>query len=227
MPRDNPLLEDSNAIFESTSDDVLMLTDDLDLNPNDLSEWLDQDLRRSDVDELSQNSLELGCCLFDDDISTKAHQPEKQEQRLVHSYRTQDDESRTKRSHSRRKARKLETMESSERAFESPRNGSHSSHSSRSSTSYERPAPVNHTDDLYHTAFSNLASSMKRSELSRSIVLNLGKNSQLPLRQPAPSTLCSLGDLISGKRTALTAGLEQSRNQLRTYLSRINFNQAL
>merc|ERR1719203_604566 len=45
--------------------------------------------------------------------------------------------------------------------------------------------------------------------------------------KPAPSTLTSLVDLLTGSRSSLTGGLEQSRRQLRTYMSRMFINGAL
>jgi len=45
--------------------------------------------------------------------------------------------------------------------------------------------------------------------------------------QDSSSTLSSLAGLLSGKRTSLTAGLEQSRKQLHAYMSLMMTNQTL
>ena len=50
------------------------------------------------------------------------------------------------------------------------------------------------------------------SEISKAINID-------PSEQPSPSTLSSLVELLSGKRSSLTTGLEHSRKQLRTYMS--------
>ena len=86
--------------------------------------------------------------------------------------------------------------------------------------------------EQYSEALTNLASSMRRTELSRAELLrqrnNMTRYSQapqqmVPLSAP-PSSMNSLTGLLTGKRTTLTVGLEQSRKQLREYMTRMNYN---
>lgn len=85
-------------------------------------------------------------------------------------------------------------------------------------------------ESYYNVALSNLESSMRKSEHTRAQVLQhrqvLASRTPLsPSSLPSHSVSTSLADLLSGKRTSLTSGLEQSRNQLRIYLTLINRNQ--
>ena len=93
---------------------------------------------------------------------------------------------------------------------------------------------------MCNIALDNLASSMKRSELTRAQLMqhragsvtysNTTNAPPPPPQQSSPlslniSNFSRLADLLSGKRTALTAGVEYSRNQLRMYMEAINTNQ--
>jgi len=126
-----------------------------------------------------------------------------------------------------------------------PQEHSHDSKIVRQDSCQTLPPPSLAGNELYDAALNNLESCMRRSELSRAQVLhhraslspNVRDRMNLPqqvhnqhhsrtnLPQPSPSTVSSLADLFSGKRTALTVGLEQSRDQLRMYMSVINTNQ--
>mmetsp|Transcript_6486 Transcript_6486/g.8151 ORF Transcript_6486/g.8151 Transcript_6486/m.8151 type:complete len:243 (+) Transcript_6486:75-803(+) len=88
----------------------------------------------------------------------------------------------------------------------------------------------------YSEALNSLASSMRRTELSRAELLRQ-RNNMTQYRQahqqvgyqmaPASaqsSSMGSLAGLLTGKRTSLTVGLEQSRRQLRGYMTRMNYN---
>lgn len=90
-------------------------------------------------------------------------------------------------------------------------------------------------DGQYTEALSNLAFSMRRTELSRAELLRQ-RNSMAcypkmtPQVAPAsaqPSAMSSLAGLLTGKRTTLTVGLSQSRRQLREYMVRMNSNSGL
>jgi len=86
----------------------------------------------------------------------------------------------------------------------------------------------------YGEALNNLAFSMRRTELSRAELLrqrdSMSHYPQMtPQLTPAsvhPSAMSSLAGLLTGKKTSLTVGLEQSRRQLREYMGRMN-NHAL
>lgn len=84
------------------------------------------------------------------------------------------------------------------------------------------PPRISSGTDPYHAAFQNLASSMKKSELSRTIILNQGLDSSVESLKPSLSTIRRCGDLLTGKCTALTRDLEYSRLYLRRYLMLFN-----
>lgn len=86
----------------------------------------------------------------------------------------------------------------------------------------------------YNEALNNLAFSMRRTELSRAELIRQ-RNSMSHVSAhipqvsnpsvPTQSThLTGLAGLLSGKSSSLTAGLEQSRRQLREYMARMNSN---
>jgi hypothetical protein len=88
----------------------------------------------------------------------------------------------------------------------------------------------------YSEALNNLASSMRRTELSRAELLrqrnNMTQYRHAPQQvgyQMAPmsaqsSSMGGLAGLLTGKKASLTVGLEQSRRQLREYMTRMNYN---
>lgn len=82
----------------------------------------------------------------------------------------------------------------------------------------------------YEEALSNLALSMRRTELTRAEILRHRQNmpavSSLANTSPQASTISSFAGLLTGTRTSLTAGLEQSRRQLQEYMFRMS-HQAL
>jgi len=86
----------------------------------------------------------------------------------------------------------------------------------------------------YSEALNNLAFSMRRTELSRAELLRQRNTMpRYPQMTPQvapmsahPSAMSSLAGLLTGKKTSLTVGLEQSRRQLREYMVRMN-NHAL
>lgn len=199
--------------------------DGLDLNPGDLSEWLDPQYDPSTIiHEIPLTNMELGDCSFDDDIYKDCKEIEDepvQDSSRQYSSRQYSSRRRSSRSPPRRRARKLSADRSFRSVFHTPP---------------ASPVTCSSTDDeLYNAALNKLASSMRRSEMSRVQVLRhrdslsvapRRESLSCAPRQPAPCTLNSLSDLLSGKRTALTAGLEQSRSQLRMYMSIINTTQA-
>uniref|UniRef100_A0A7S2GTA4 Uncharacterized protein n=1 Tax=Helicotheca tamesis TaxID=374047 RepID=A0A7S2GTA4_9STRA len=82
----------------------------------------------------------------------------------------------------------------------------------------------------YNEMIEKLAQSMRRSEQSRARIIQLRSSSSSSERQSPPipptqsSTMSSLAGFLSGKTPSLTAGLEQSRKQVRAYMGHINTN---
>jgi len=214
-------------INDIQSNNTSTAMDDLDLDAGDLSEWLDPKYDPSTiVNELPLTDVELGDCSFDEDVFRDCKEMEDEPEQVFSRHYSSR---RSSRSPPRRRARKLSPERVNRPSFETP---------PASSRTHLDSSPVISSstgDDLYNAALENLASSMRRSEMSRVQVLR-HRDSRISLaprrnslscapRKPAPSTMNGLADLLSGKRSALTAGLEQSRNQLRMYMSLLNKNQ--
>jgi len=194
-------------------DDELMEMDSFDLNTGDLSEWLDpQHDSSTTIEELPLTDMELGSCSFDEDIFKDCKEELENEEESALDF------SRKSSTFSRKRIRTLSPERSSpcqQLSCETP---------PAYPQTYLNATPVTSGEVLYNTTLHNLTSSMERSEMSRAQVLgHRASLSNLP-RQPSPSSMNSLPALLSGKRTALTAGLEESRNQLRRYMSLININ---
>lgn len=220
--------------------DNLMEMDSLDLDNDELSAcWINRQ-HTLDSEDLNLNLSDCGSFSFDEDIFEDCKQAEGEPVSVRHK---QHSTRRASRSPPRQRIRVHSPERIRDRSFlVSPvvsevRKGNSCSSMTR--------------DDLYNAALNNLASSMRRSELSRAQVLrHSDRYSRVPessrhdkfnlpqqngqqrsfhgpsvSSNAAPSTLTRLTDLLSGKRTALTAGLEQSRNQLRMYMSLLNSNQ--
>ena len=238
-----------NMLEDGQLGDTFLPTEsDIDLDPCDLSEWLDRQYDSStDTEQFSENKQELTTvCAFSEGVFEDCKEDEDEHvQTYSKQYRR-----RASRSPPRRRARNHSPVRTNQVSYESLVNPPHP---------FGTPVPVVSSpgDTLYNAALNNLASSMKRSELSRIQVLRHRETlsraprrretiscvtthrdaiSHVPMHRnnlprtsvrPALSNLSSLSDLLSGKRTALTAGLEQSRKQLRMYMSLMNTNQPL
>eukprot|EP00592_Proboscia_alata_P007306 CAMPEP_0194354594 /NCGR_PEP_ID=MMETSP0174-20130528/2714_1 /TAXON_ID=216777 /ORGANISM="Proboscia alata, Strain PI-D3" /LENGTH=211 /DNA_ID=CAMNT_0039123597 /DNA_START=33 /DNA_END=668 /DNA_ORIENTATION=+ len=70
----------------------------------------------------------------------------------------------------------------------------------------------------YSCALNNLASSMRRSELTRSEILRQRQNSDEQQPRPTPQALSGLAGLLSGRSSTLTVALGQSRKQLKSFV---------
>jgi len=116
-----------------------------------------------------------------------------------------------------------------------------STHSDAEQQQCDRPNKISSSDKFfseeYSRALKNLASSMRRSELTRSKILRQRKQDQssrwrntqgqqmLPMQQrshPSPQTILGLSSLLSGRSSTLTLGLEQSRRQLKSYTESVH-----
>ena len=83
------------------------------------------------------------------------------------------------------------------------------------------------TEEYYRHAYNKLAISMHRSEISRAQVRlhNRSSSSRLIILAncPMPTTMMeNFTALVSGNRTSLTTGLEQSRVRLREYMAQLS-----
>ena len=210
--------------------DGLMELESFDLNTGDLSEWLDpQHDPDTTIDELPSfiDDMELDDCSFDEDMFRDCKEEIEDEDESAHGFS--------------RQFRRESISPPQQRVGELSPEISSPCHQQSCETqpppvypqqTYLNPstAPVTSSpvrEMLYNTTLNNLTSSMKRSEISRAQVLgHRASVSNFP-RQPSPGSMDSLPGLLLGKRTALTAGLEESRNQLRRYMSLINRNQLL
>mmetsp|Transcript_12477 Transcript_12477/g.15644 ORF Transcript_12477/g.15644 Transcript_12477/m.15644 type:complete len:236 (+) Transcript_12477:187-894(+) len=199
---------DSSELSSYEIEDVMV---DLDgIEPEELSTWLDQELDEEEAKFFE--SVESADEMEDqDDISLK---------------RIED----TGRTHRAASARMTGSMYA-------PTGGTDGAfNSARNPTIVAPPLSSNGKKDFspeqYSEALTNLASSMRRTEMSRAELLrqrsNMTQYSQapqqmVPLSAP-PSAMNSLTGLLTGKRSTLTVGLEQSRKQLREYMTRMNYN---
>lgn len=192
-------LEDS---FENALNEI----EHFDVDATDLSEWLnDQYVTTEMADDLTVDSSDL----MDDGTAISETMFDDEEESVYTETRYR----RSSRSPPRRRPRQ----------YSPPRDDRtlhrHRSERTQSVRSSEF-APSLPENKEYKDALSKLAASMKRSELSR-----IATTRSAP--QPSPSTLSGLAGLLAGKRTSLTNGLEQSRRQLRTYMSLMLTNQTL
>jgi hypothetical protein len=200
-------------------EDAFAAIEQLDLDPEGLSTWLAGQYGSADSDEQFLDTDLISPDMFDD-ILLPDESPSSTEK---HS---------TRRRASRSPPRSRPRHYSPERSDESVQTSS-------TETTYESCASKEETDEEYQAALSKLAASMRRSEQTRSQVLKYRSSPRpvTPPSAPAPapavtssstsSPFSTLADLITGKRTSLTAGLEQSRRQLRTYMSLMNSSHML
>jgi hypothetical protein len=201
---------------------------DMDLNNNDLSEWLDIDHHQdsnivTSEDQPSSNLEFAESVSFNEDDFEDCNQEMDDEDTVVDTHKS------------------YHSLEREPMCPPTP-NQTKKDH-------FQPPFPVTYRgtqgttpvavalsslardESYYNIAMSNLESSMRKSEYSRAQVLQ--HRQVLASRSPVSSSplpshsgvSTSLADLFSGKRTTLTRGLEQSRNQLRMYLTLINRNQ--
>lgn len=196
-------------------DPLLTMDNDLDLNTSDLSEWLDHHDPFQLEDEPSQGSLDIDCCMFDDDFSEGKKEGKNQSEDNCNNHLPS---SKNNHSSSRQKARKV----GNKKSIKKKKGGSRKNTQTLKSLSSTQIAS---DDDLYNATLDNLASSMKRSELSRAQILKHGASISIDYKELEPSIVGRFGDLLDGKRSALTANLEHSRKRLRLYFSFINRNQ--
>ena len=186
-------------------EDALNTIDDLDMDADDLAEWLNGQLESGfeELNEPTANDLlkeplsNIKKNMFDDERFTLSHSSRRRASRSPPRRRTRlHSPQRTKRTKEKNRQVHMQATTSSRFIETMPENSE------------------------YNEALSKLAESMKRSELSR-----LASARTSP--QPSASTLSSLTGLLSGKRTSLTAGLEHSRRQLRAYMSLMIANQTM
>lgn len=198
-------------------DDSLIGIDDLELDPCDLSEWMDcQHKEGTDFGEVQENILEPED-IFNEGNFEDCKQMVDREAQRDYSRR------RASRSPPRQRARKHSPLRTRQMNYRSPPARILASSSHVATVPVQSPVG----DEVYNTAMNKLKSSMRKSELSRAQVLKHGESLSQAPKQPAPSTLGSLTGLLSGKRSALTAGLEQSRKNLRMYMMLLNSNQLM
>lgn len=191
--------------LENLVDHMSNEIDDMEIDMSDLSEWLDE--------------TELG---FDDLLELSEGIKDLQDNGSVFSTDIFDNELSTFTKSNRKRTRRPSRVKHS-RQYESKRNRRISKKIRRDDLEYMTPSVCKHpfSDSAeYSQAVKKLVASMKKTELSRAA-------STQALPEPSSSTLSSLGCFFSGKRTSLTAGLENSRKQLRAYMSLLLTNQTL
>mmetsp|Transcript_9477 Transcript_9477/g.13640 ORF Transcript_9477/g.13640 Transcript_9477/m.13640 type:complete len:197 (-) Transcript_9477:161-751(-) len=98
-----------------------------------------------------------------------------------------------------------------------------------------RPSPIqDHTDNLeelqaqYKLAMQQLALSMRRSEMSRHEIYKQREEQEAKARLQAAAhakQYSNADSFLSGSRTTLTVGLEQSRQMLRSYMGQMKKHQ--
>jgi len=80
-------------------------------------------------------------------------------------------------------------------------------------------------DNRYQTLMRNLAVSMRRTEMTRTQVVEIQRGLQrTPNKNNQRSNNSSLSAFFSGSRSTITNGLDQSRRQLQGYMSQMNCN---
>jgi len=181
-------------------EDALNTIDDLDMDADDLADWLNGQLE-SGFEELNQPTAND---LIKHPLSNvKENMFDDERVALAQSSRR-----RASRSPPRRRSRQKSPRRTKDR------NRQEQMQTTSTSSRFIETMPEN---SEYSEALNKLAVSMKRSELSR-----IASARSSP--QPSASTLSSLTGLLSGRRTSLTAGLEHSRRQLHAYMSLMTAN---
>lgn len=230
MTQSNNVSLDGNTCYQRIFNDLhfnadLMELDRYDMKSGDLSGCLDPIYGHfKTIDEVPL--LELGDCSFDKDMFKDCEEVIKNGEESAQDFSTQFNTFSKSASPSPppQKLRKL-----------SPERSSCCQLLHETQADYPQQPYLNHTPIMsspagnvaYTTSLHNLTSSIKRSEMSRARVLEYLTSLSNLHRQPSPSSMNRLTDLLSGKRTALTAGLEESRSQLRKYMSLVDKNQLL
>jgi len=179
---------------------------EFELDATDLSEWLDDHYESgldlsTELDEMSEHlkndTTKISKDIFNDERSTF----------------TKSKRRRSSQSPSHRRSR----QNSPQRKRRNPKKVRQESHEFTKSSHFSSSMSDSRE---YDEALNKLRASMKRSEMSRVATTQTSP-------QPASSTLGSLAGLLTGKRTSLTAGLEQSRRQMRAYMSLFLAHQTL
>ena len=212
---------------------------DIDIDPSDLAEWLDEPLvppklvnqesikeEEEEDDELpifhdttewttdDLKDFDIDIFNFDDDVLV-----DKGQQTMTKKKSTSNKRKKSKKS-SPNKRSKQQGFERRASVASNMSVGSSSSSSSSSVPASSSSSSVANKE--YNDTVNRLYATITSTELYQ--VASQETNCET---KPAPSTLTSLVDLLTGSRSSLTGGLEQSRRQLRTYMSRMFINGAL
>ena len=221
-------------------------THDIDIDSSDLAEWLDEPLAPAKLENQESfkegeeavedeelpifhdttkwtsddlNDFDIDIFNFDDDVLV-----DKGQQTMTKTKSTSNKRKKSKKSSPNKRSKQLHPKRDNNQGFK--RHAYVASNISvgllSSSSSPSVPASSSSSsvaDKKYDDTVNRLYATITSTELSQ--VASQETDSET---KPASSTLTSLVDLLTGSRSSLTAGLEHSRTQLRTYMSHMLIN---